>query len=208
MSTDVLSKDLSDRRTTMAIVVGVLVVLTIFALAIASVLEESTASLSEGFPDSLNAFIPSDVPGGYAVGEVINLIAPLVLVGYAVMTGASATAGEEQAGTMAVLIAQPVSRHSLLVGKAVGLLFATIGIIVIFGVATAFASATFDVGLAYVNILATCVHLLLLATLYGSISLALGAMTGNPSIAAGGAGAFAVISYVANAMLPLAGFDD
>ncbi len=55
------------------------------------------------------------------------------------------------------------------------------------------------------NVAATCLHLFLLAGFFGLLALALGATTGHVSLAAGAAGATALVSYVANAMLPLAG---
>ena len=95
MSTEVLTKDLRERAVPVtALSVGV-ALLTVSALGIYSGMSGTLDDLTKKFPKELMSFIGGDAPGGYVVGEVFNLIAPLTLVAYAVLTGASATAGEE-----------------------------------------------------------------------------------------------------------------
>lgn len=207
MSVELLSKDLSERWAPVAGLAVALAVLAVFALGIGAGLEDTIAGLTAGFPAALTAFIPAGVPGGYVVGEIFNLIAPLAVVAYAILAGAAASAGEEQAGTMSMLSAQPVTRRAILGWKAAGLAIALIGVLVVFGAATAAAATGFGIELTVANIAATCLHLLLLAALFGAVALAVGAATGSPSAAAGAAGALAVASYLTNAMLPLAGWD-
>jgi ABC-2 type transport system permease protein len=207
MSSAVLTKDLAERRLPVLVLGGILAVFTVAALAISAGMADTIADLTEGFPDALNAFIGADVPGGYVVGEAFNLIAPLALVTYAVLTGAAAVAGEEEKGTMDLLAAQPVTRRAILAQKAGGLAIALICSVALFGVGAAASSALFGIGVATTGIVATCVQLLLLAAAFGAVTLAAGAATGKPSLAAGVGGVAAAISYVTNAMLPLAGLD-
>lgn len=207
MSNAVLTKDLAERRMAVLALGAVLAVFTVAALAISAGLQETIDDISAGFPDVLNAFIGADVPGGYVVAEVFNLIAPLTLVTYAVLTGASAIAGEEEDGTMDLLAAQPVTRHTILAEKAGGLGIALAAAMVLFGAAAVSASAALGIGVSATGIMATCVHLFMLAATLGSLALAIGAATGRPSLAAGIAGVVAAISYVTNAMLPIAGLD-
>lgn len=207
MSATVLVRDLGDRRNpVLAISVG-LAILSMGALGAASGLEDTIGDITENMPEALTAFIPSDVPGGYVVGEVFNLIGPLVLVAYAVATGASAVAGDEDRGTMAVLISQPVSRRQVLAGKAGGLLAALVVSTIAFGATAMLASNVFDIGLTSANIAATCVHLLALATAFGAVALAVGGLTGNPSVAALSAGGAAAVAYMSDSLLPLADLD-
>ncbi len=207
MSNAVLAKDLAERRLPVVALSSVLVIFTVLALAISAGMQETITNITEGFPDALNAFIGADVPGGYVVGEVFNLIAPLALVAYAVLTGASAVAGEEEHGTMDLLAAQPVTRRAILAEKTAGLGIALLTAVVTFGAAAAVSSAFFGIGVGAAGIVATCVHLFMLAATFGSLALAIGAATGRPSLAAGIAGVVAAISYVTKAMLPIAGLD-
>ncbi|MGA8851581.1 MAG: ABC transporter permease subunit [Aeromicrobium sp.] len=207
MSADLLTRDLSDRRVPVAAITAGLAIFSIVGLGAASGLEDTVADLTENMPEALTAFIPADVPGGYVVGEVFNLVAPLVLVAYAVMSGASAVAGEEDSGTMSVLISQPVSRTQVLAAKAVGLLTSLLVPIIIFGATALLASNWFDTGLTAGNIAATCLHLFVMAAFFGALALAVGGLTGNPSLAAMVGGAVAAVAYMLDAMLPLADLD-
>lgn len=207
MSTDVLMRDVSDRRIPVLVISAGLAILTVGALGAGSGLQDTIDDLTRDMPEALTAFIPADVPGGYVVGEVFNLIAPLVFVAYAAITGASAVAGEEDRGTMSVLIAQPVSRRQVLAAKAAGLLVALVVPIVIFGATALLASTLFDTGLTLANIAATCLHLLALAAAFGALALAVGGLTGDPSLAAMVAGGAAAVAYVSDSLLPLAGLD-
>lgn len=56
-------------------------------------------------------------PEGFASGEVFSWL-PLVLITFAIIAGTGATAAEEGAGTLDLLLAQPVSRIHLLIQKA------------------------------------------------------------------------------------------
>lgn len=59
-------------------------------------------------------------PAGYLSGEYF-LIVPLVLIIFAIVAGTAATAGEESAGTMELLLAQPIRRRRLIIEKSLGI---------------------------------------------------------------------------------------
>ena len=207
-SAPVLTKDLIERRWSAAGLGGLLAVFTVAALAISASLGTAITELTEGFPDALTTFMGGDVPGGYVVGEVFNLIAPLALVAYAVLAGAGAIAGEEETGTMDLLAAQPVSRRGILAAKAAGLAIALTTATAVFAAAAAISSSVFSIGPSASAVIATCVHLLMLGVTFGALAVAVGAATGQPNVGAGVAGLVAALSYVTNAMLPLAGLGD
>lgn len=207
MSPAILVRDLGARRTPIAVISVSLTILTLGALGAGAGMQDTIDTLTRDMPAALTAFIPADVPGGYVVGEVFNLIAPAVLVAYAVITGASAVAGEEERGTMAVLVSQPVSRRQVLASKAAGLAIALVATIAVFAVMAWLASSLFDIGLAPANIAATCLHLLALAIAFGAIALAIAGLTGEPSLASMIAGGTAAVAYMTDSLLPLAGLD-
>ena len=207
MSPQILARDLRDRRATVVVVSAGFAILTLAALGVGSGLQDTIDDLTRNMPEALTAFIPADVPGGYVVGEVFNLIAPLLLVGYATITGAAAAAGEEDRGTMTVLISLPVSRRQVLAAKSVGLVIALTVLLVMFGAAAWLASILFGTGLTVVNIAATCLHLLALAAVFGALALAVGGLTGDPSLASMITGGTAAVAYIADSLLPLAGLE-
>jgi ABC-2 type transport system permease protein len=147
------------------------------------------------------------VPGGYIVGETFTLIAPITLVAYAVIAGASAVAGEERDGTMSMLSAQPVTRTRLLLAKAGGLALSLLAVTATFWVGMALADLAFNSELTPLGLAAATIHLLFLALAFAAIALAVGAATGRPQIASGAAGGIALTAYLTNAMFPLAGLN-
>lgn len=206
-TTEILRQETTSRRGSVLALSGALGLLVFGALGAAAGLEDTVADLTDGFPETLMAFIPADVPGGYVVGEVFNLIAPLALIAYAVMTGAAAVAGEEEAGTLGMLVSLPVGRRTLLGGKGASL---GLGLLLVTGAfcgVALLAEAAFDIGLSTGNVLATCVHLLLLGVFFGAVAFTIGAVSGSSALATGAAGALAAVSYVADSMLPLADLD-
>lgn len=207
MSTEVLTHELSTRRGPILALAAALSILAFGALAAAGGLQDDLADLTDGFPEALNAFIPSDVPGGYVVGEVFNLIGPLALIAFAVSTGAALVAGEEERGTMAVLSSMPLRRSTLLVAKTAAMLLALAAVTAVFAGVALLAEVTFDIGLTADGVVAACVHLFALAAFFGGVAVTAGAVTGSPTIALGVGGGLAAVSYVSDAMLPLADLD-
>lgn len=200
----VLVKDITQRWLPVTILGLVLAGITVGALAISAHLQDVLTSLAQSFPEALNAFIGADTPGGYVVGELFNVIAPLALVSYAVLTGASGIAGEEEEGTMDLLAAQPISRRKIFINKAISIILALAIAILLFGAAAVISAWVFGVNVSSAGIIATCTHMFFLVVMFGALALALGAATGYPSAAAAGIGVIAALSYLADVMLPLA----
>jgi ABC-2 type transport system permease protein len=59
-------------------------------------------------------------PAGFLATEYFSFV-PLVIIIFAVVAGTAATAGEESAGTLDLLLAQPVTRRRVVLEKAAGL---------------------------------------------------------------------------------------
>lgn len=207
MSVEVLTKDLRERFLPVAALSIGISALTVGGLGIYSGMSGTLDDLTKDFPDELMAFMGGDAPGGYVVGEVFNLLAPMVLVAYAVMTGAAATAGEEERKTLGMVLGAPVSRTGMLVAKAGGLVVALAVSTGLFLLAAAGAATWFDVGLQTGDVVATAIHLGSLALFFGALAMAVGSAIGRPAVAAGVAGGVAVLSYLANSILPLAELD-
>jgi ABC-2 type transport system permease protein len=208
MFAELFGHELKERRWS-ALALGVVIGgMGVFIFGLTSGLSDSIAQLTHGFPPQLTAFIGGGSAGGYAVGELFNLIAPAAMVGYAVVVGGSTIAGEEDKGTMSMLSAQPVTRSSIVSSKALALLAGLVGAAVLLWAGVAISSAGYNIGLNLAGLTAICVHLLFLAIAFGAIAVAVGAITGNPGLSTGIAGALAVAAYVANALLPLARLGD
>lgn len=207
MSAEILVHETRQRRTGAAVMAAALGILGFVGIAISGSVGDLFDEITAGMPEALKAFVGGDVPGGYVVGEIFTLVAPIALVAFAVLAGASVLAGEERDGTMAMLSAQPVSRARLLWAKAGGAALSLVLIGVGFWALMAAAGALFDSELGAAKMAAGVVHLVVLALTMGSIALAVGAATGRADVAAGVAGVVALTAYLAATMLPIADLD-
>ena len=205
MSTELLTQEVRHRRNGAATLGLVLGGYGFFAVAISNSLAQSLSNITRNMPAAVKAFVGSNVPGGYVVGETFTLIAPIALVVYAVVAGAGAVAGEERDGTMSMLSAQPVTRTQVLVAKAGWLGLSLLAVAALFWAGMALGCLTFGSQLTQAGLAAGTIHLLFLALAFAAIALAIGAATGRPETASQAAGGIAVAAYLANAMLPLAG---
>jgi beta-exotoxin I transport system permease protein len=162
--------------------------------------------LVKKYPDALKAFIAFggtvdySSGAGYLGSELFSLMIPLLLVVAAVGAGARAIAGEEEAGTLELLLATPLSRLRLVAGKAIAIALelAALGVVLWAALAVATAIAGMDVGAG--RLAAATLAAVLLAVLYGMLALLAGAATGRRAIATAIAGAAAVAAYLLNAL--------
>lgn len=207
MSGDVLTNDLRDRRNPTLVISAALAVLAAFAISIGAGMGEALNEMTEAFPEALNTFIGADAPGGYVVNEVFELIAPFALIAFVVTAGASVIAGEEQRKTMSMLIAQPLTRTSVLTSKVVSVLITLAFAILVFWAAIAISVSLVEIELGIGDVAAASVHLFFLAAFFGSVALAVGAATGRPEMALAVGGGLAVLSWLSKSMLELADLD-
>jgi ABC-2 type transport system permease protein len=205
MLANVYSKSVRDAALWTFAAIAILIVLAAVALPIYAEFGEGYIGLMEDMPDWI-AVVYGDSMGsvaGLAGTAMFTLMAPLVLLVYAIALGTSAAVGEEEARTLPLLLANPISRDRVLVAKAsvVAAGIVLIVLLVWLGVEAIAAIAAID--LASQDTFAASVHLAGLALLFGSLSLAVSAWTGSSVVGLGTAGIAAVLSYVASTWLPI-----
>jgi ABC-2 type transport system permease protein len=141
--------------------------------------------------------------GGLVAMAMFTLIGPLVLLAYAIGMGTGAAVGEEEDGTLSLLLANPISRNRVLLSKAS---VAILGILVIaaglwLGIDA--VARLVGIDMAGQDSLAASIHMAALALVFGALALAVSAWTGSSALGLGVAGILAVLSYVINTWLPL-----
>jgi ABC-2 type transport system permease protein len=152
-----------------------------------------------GYPDALKeAFnLGAMTTGtGFLNAELYTLVLPILFLVHGISRGARLVAGEEEAGTLEVVLVTPVSTTRLLLEKAAGLLVALCVLGGIAGGSTWLASALFSMGISPSSIAVGSVSMVLLGLEYGFLALALGAMTGRRSVAVAVPSVAAVAAYV------------
>ena len=160
--------------------------------------------LPEGVSDLLGGADYATITG-WMRSEIGAVYGPLVIAAIAITGAASSIAGEEEDRIMAMVLAHPVGRSSLVLAKAaavvvaVGILALGIWLGLIAGVALGGG------GIAVGKLAALSIALAFFGCACGSVALALAAATGRKAVAAGGAAAFAVVGFLINGFAPLVG---
>jgi ABC-2 type transport system permease protein len=164
------------------------------------------AELLDSYPSALLEamnYTNITTPEGYLGATVYGLVVAVLMAVFAIGAGARTVAGEEEAGTLDLVLAHPVSRPSLALQRIAALAVAVAGISIVFWLAMLAMSGV--AGFASVgawHLAAMHVHLAAFALLFGSLSFAVGAATGRRAWAYAVAGGVAVLAYAASGILP------
>jgi beta-exotoxin I transport system permease protein len=168
--------------------------------------------LVQDYPEALKAFIAfgGDVDyvsgAGYLGSELFSFMVPLLLLIAAVGAGARATAGEEEGGTLDLLLANPISRRRLVVEKLAALA-AELGLLALvlwLSLLVGGELVGMDVSAAHLG--AATAAAALLAFAFGAIAVCAGAVSGRRGVAVGVAAAGAVAAYLVNSLAALVDF--
>lgn len=159
--------------------------------------------LLEDLPEAVRAFVgESDLvsPPGYLNSQLFTFMVPLLFLIYAIGLGAGSVAGEEERGTLDLLLAQPISRTSVVLQKFGGIATVLGALALALWVELWLGARLVAIEIGAERLLAGTVSALLLAAL----ALALGCLTGSRGLSVGLAAAVGVGAYLLNAFAPLA----
>jgi ABC-2 type transport system permease protein len=189
--------------TTGSAALGLVVVLVVVGALFPAVGDSiGKLDLPEGVSELLGGADYGTLVGWYR-GEIASVYGPLVFAAVAITGVAGATAGEEEDRILALILAYPVRRSSLVAAKgaaiAAGVLMLALATWV--GLIAGVAVAGGGIGLGDLGALS--LHLAAYGVASGAPALALGAGTGRRALATGGAAAFAVLGYLVNGFAPL-----
>jgi len=137
-------------------------------------------------------------PIGYLDSQLFANILPIMLLVFAVGLAAWSVAGDETAGSLELLLANPISRIRVAVARLVALVILVAGLTAVCVAALiVLAPATgLDNGLPAGHVAAAAVASALLALTYSAVAFAVGAATGSRPAALSAAAALAVAGYV------------
>ena len=203
-----LAKAVRDqRRGTIGWGIGVAAVVLMYAAFYPSI-KESAADLQaymENLPDAIRAIVAGEdytSPVGYLESEFFNTMGALIALIFAIGAGARAIAGEEEAGTLDLLLSTPVRRRQVLATKALAIVGAAIGLAVAAAASIAVFGPVFDLSVPFADVAAACVMLALLSLSFGGVAFAVGAATGRRTLANAVSGGLAVVTFIVHAIGP------
>ena len=175
--------------------------MTVAVLSIWPSVHDEYAKLVQNYPEALLAFFGVDKAGlgsasGYLQAELFSLMLPLAFIAYMIAGASAAIAGEQELGTLELLLAQPVSRRRVASEKFAGLCVSSAVIAGGFAVVAVVFARVFDVRVGSVHLVAATFSAWVLAVLFGAVALLAGCITGHRALAAGVAAGSAAAAYL------------
>ena len=167
--------------------------------------------LVEQYPEALKAFIAFGgeldftSATGYLGGELFSFMIPALLLVVAVGGGAGAIAGEEERGTLDLLLATPVPRRRVAAEKLTAVCLELVGLGAVLWASLWLGGRLVSMGIPAGDLAGATASAVLLAIAYGAIAFLLGAGTGRKAAAIGISIAAAVAAFLVSSLASIVG---
>ncbi len=169
-------------------------------------LQQTFESIASNFPAAFSALLGGlsiATPEGWLHAELLSLMGPGFLIATAMISAASATAGEEQDRTLGLVLSAGVTRTTFLSAKAAATVTHVLIVAVAMFAGMVIAGTVGNLGIPILDLLAATFSMILIALVSGAIALALGAMTADRRLTVSISGALMGVSFVAASFLGL-----
>jgi ABC-2 type transport system permease protein len=165
-------------------------------------LQAALESYPQAMLEALN-YTDLATTAGYLTATVYGLVVAVLMIVFAIGAGARMIAGDEESGTLDLILAHPVDRHRLALQRFASFLAATallVGALWLAMIALA-GPAQFE-GVTAAGFAAMHLHLWLFAGFFGAVAYAVGAASGRRGLAIAIGSGVAVWGFLANGVLP------
>jgi ABC-2 type transport system permease protein len=207
MLRDVFTKTLWDaRRSLLGWAVAISAVGVMYAAFWPTVNTPDLQQALQNYPEGvLEAFNYNDLtsPAGYLGSSVYGLLGPLLVAVFAIAAGTRAVAGDEEAGTLDLLLAHPISRTKVALQRYTALVagLALVGVVLWLGMLAVAGPAELE-GITAAELAAATTQLALFGACLGAVAFAVGAATGRKALAIAASAGLTVLAYLANGVFP------
>lgn len=143
---------------------------------------ETLAKVIDTYPDAMKAMFGLDeftTPTGYLSSVLFSFMAPLIFVSFAIGMATDSTAGEKERRTLDLLMANPVTRTQIVLGKFAALLAGLVLIGSVMLSALWMGTAATGMGIPATGLIAATVDQVLLGACFGAIALTAAWATGR-----------------------------
>lgn len=170
---------------------------------------ESFTDLYESLPEGLLAVFGIDdsaalvTPAGLVNSRMYTGIGPVIMAVFGIGVGTAAVAGEEDRGTLNLLLAQPISRTRLVLEKFAAAVVLTVIICLGILATLVIANPLVDLEFSAANMIAANIGLALVTLVFAAFSLAIGAATGRRGLTVGISAATTVTAFFVNGLAAL-----
>ena len=209
---NILLKNLRDQRKSFmwwSIGIGSLLILTIlFYPSVADSPEFD--ELFENMPEALAKLFIGEVsdltsPEGYLNSQLFVLLIPLMFLFFAIARGSGAIAGEEEKGTLDLLLSYPVKRSRVVMEKFGSMVVTILALAFVMWLSMAVSAVAVGMDISLVRIAEATLSGALLGLTFGTLAFALGCAKSNRGLSMGVASALGVAAYFLNALAPAVG---
>lgn len=196
-------KTLRDRQGSLLSWTLGLVGLTVITVGFWPTFEQSGEELNrllEDLPPELRNLAGGDLdlssPAGYLSGRVFSFLGPILFLVFAIGFGARTLAGEEQAGTLELVLARPVHRWRVVAEKFGAMTVATVILGLVLWVSLAIGAPSVGLDIEAGALAGATLMMVLLGLLFGALALFIGSLTGKRGLTVGIATTVAVGTYL------------
>ena len=169
---------------------------------------EGLDELTEEMPEALLRAFAGRVtdftsPVGFLNSQLYVLMVPLLFLVFALAAGSGAIAGEEERGTLDLLLSNPVRRWRVVAEKFVAMMVAITALGFALWLGTALSAKAVGMDIGFGRIAEASLSATLLGMAFGAIALALGCALGKRGLSISLTSALAFAAYFLNAMGPI-----
>lgn len=203
MATEVLAQAVRERGRSLAWwTLGIVALIALTVAFYPSIRDDaSLTDYAKDLPKSLRALFAGGEtnlasPVGYLNSQVYALMAPLLLLIFSIGAGAGAVAGEEERGTLDLVLAHPVRRRDYVLQRflALTVLVALLSAVLLATVALGALAVDLDIGFG--RLVAASGSVGLLALMFGTLALAVGAAAPGRARAVAVAAGLAIAAWM------------
>jgi len=182
------------------------VVLGLWLLAAMAIYRDIDLGLYTDLPEGIRGLmgIPAEADTAtLAYNVLFSFTGSLTIAGLAVSWGAAAIAGEERDGTVGILLANPISRHTVLLSRLAAGATVTIATSALAWATARLVPVLLGVEIGATRVDAMMIHLCANALFWGALAAAVGAGTGRARTTGAAGAAGMALSYVVAGLFPL-----
>jgi ABC-2 type transport system permease protein len=139
-------------------------------------------------------------PVGYVNVELLSWLAPIVLIAFAVAVAARSLAGEEESGTLSLVLTNAVGRRRLVLQKYAAMVVVVVALGGVFWLSLTVATAIAGTPVGAGELAEAFLRLTLLGLAIGSVTFAVGGGTGRRQYGIAAGAGVGVLMYLLNTL--------
>ena len=166
----------------------------------AGAIQEYVKNMPEGIKAAFMGSSDFSTPVGYVNVELLSWLAPIVLIGFAVAVAARSLAGEEESGTLSLVLTHRVGRRRLVLQKYAAMVVVAVALGAVFWLSLTVATTIAGTPVGAGDLARAFLGLTLLGLAIGSITYAVSAATGRRQVGIAAGAGVAVAMYLLNTL--------